>query len=101
MRFAGNRGNIYRTTRGWTDYVRELGKDLQRLRNACGMSQEQVAYSAGLSRLQYQRLEGGGHSSPSSKVSNRTLKSLITIAEVLDYTMSKIILAYWPDLRVR
>lgn len=93
-------GTHIKTTRDWADYVRELGQSLQRIRNARGLSQEQVAYGAGLSRLQYQRLEWG-HSSPSPKASNPTLKSLIAIAEVLDCTLDEIIPTDWPDLRAR
>lgn len=43
----------------------------------------------------------GGHSSPSPKASNPTLKSLIAIAEVLDCTLDEIIPTDWPDLRAR
>ena len=84
----------------WGSYVKELGINLQRVRMARKLSQEQVAYGARLSRLQYQRLEWG-ISSPSPKPSNPTLKSLIAIAQVLECSLGDIIPDDWPDLRAR
>ena len=46
----------------WTQYTREFEMNLRRIRAQRGFSQERVAYDAGMSRLQYQRLEGGGSS---------------------------------------
>ena len=43
----------------WARYAKELGVNLQRLRVERGLTQERVAYDAGLSRYQYQRMEWG------------------------------------------
>ena len=79
----------------WTQYTREFEMNLRRIRAQRGFSQERVAYDAGMSRLQYQRLEGGG----SSK--DPTAKTLIALAQVLDVSIDELLPTPWPDLRAR
>lgn len=62
----------------WTQYTREFEMNLRRIRAQRGYSQERVAYDAGMSRLQYQRLEGGGSSK--DRPANPTAKTLIALA---------------------
>lgn len=86
-------------TESWEGYTRELGMNLRRIRNKRGYSQEHVAYGAGLSKVQYQRLESGGFKGDSTP--NPTAKTLIAIAEVLDVSLGEILPEPWPDLRAR
>ena len=79
----------------WTQYTHEFEMNLRRIRAQRGYSQERVAYDAGMSRLQYQRLEGGG----SSK--DRPAKTLIALATVLDVSIDELLPTPWPDLRAR
>ncbi|MCH9274891.1 helix-turn-helix domain-containing protein [Bifidobacterium amazonense] len=83
----------------WEEYSRRLGVNLQRLRNARGLSQERVAFDAGLSRLQYQRLERGGFKNDSP--SNPTAKTLIALAEILGVTVNELLPQPWPDLHAK
>lgn len=43
----------------WAAYARTLGTSIQRARLERGLSQEQVAYAAGLSRYTFQKFEKG------------------------------------------
>lgn len=83
----------------WTQYTREFEMNLRRIRAQRGFSQERVAYDAGMSRLQYQRLEGGGAST--DRPANPTAKTLIALATVLDVSIDELLPAPWPDLRAR
>ena len=65
----------------WDAYVRELGLILQRRRLALALSQEDVAYSAGLTRSHYQQLEKG-RSRPESPA-NPSLLTLVNLAAAL------------------
>ena len=83
----------------WTQYTREFEMNLRRIRAQRGYSQERVAYDAGMSRLQYQRLEGGGSSK--DRPANPTAKTLIALATVLDVSIDELLPTPWPDLRAR
>ncbi|RSX51387.1 XRE family transcriptional regulator [Bifidobacterium goeldii] len=84
------------TATDWAKYSQELGFTLRRLRGARGFSQERVASDAGMSKVQYQRLEGLG-----GAPSNPTIKTLIAVAEVLDVSIGDLVPQPWPDLRAR
>lgn len=45
--------------RTWAAFARELGLELQRRRVAAGLSQEDLAHRAGLTRTHYQQIERG------------------------------------------
>lgn len=45
--------------RNWRDFADELAVQLRRIRNAAGLSQEDVAYRANLSRFIYRQYEQG------------------------------------------
>ena len=83
----------------WARYAKELGVNLQRLRVERGLTQERVAYDAGLSRYQYQRMEWGkiGKDTPA----NPTLKTIMAVAQVLGVTLDELLPRSWPDLHAR
>ena len=83
----------------WTQYTREFEMNLRRIRAQRGFSQERVAYDAGMSRLQYQRLEGGGAST--DRPANPTAKTLIALATVLGVSIDELLPTPWPDLCAR
>ena len=64
-----------------------------------GLSQERLAYTAGITRYTYQKLEKG-ESSPSSPA-NPTLRTLMAVAQQLDTTLDELLPAPWPNLRAR
>lgn len=45
--------------RNWATFARELGLELQRHRIAAGITQEDLAHRAGLTRTHYQQIERG------------------------------------------
>ena len=83
----------------WTTYTRELGSRLHRLRIEHGLSQERLAYSAGITRYTYQKLEKG-ESAPGTPA-NPTLRNLMAIAQQLDVALDSLLPQPWPDLRGR
>lgn len=87
------------STPEWDAYARELGTRIQRLRAAKGLSQERLAYTAGVTRYTYQKLEKG-ESSPGSGA-NPTLRTLMALAQQLDVTLDELLPKPWPDLRAR
>lgn len=83
----------------WAGYVQRLATSLRRAREDAGLSQEQVAYRAGLTRYTYQKYEKG-ESRPGSPA-NPTLRSLIALSQVLDVSLVTLIPANAPDLQSR
>lgn len=83
----------------WPQYMRIVGLNIQRERIAHHLTQEQVAYTANISRFSYQQLEKG-ESRPSTPA-NPSLKSIMAIAQVLDIPLSALLPDTWPDLRAR
>ena len=83
----------------WTVFVAELGQNLQRIRADRGLSQEHVAYTAGLSRYTYQKYEKG-ESRPGTPA-NPSLKVVLTLARALETTLSELLPANAPDLTAR
>ena len=83
----------------WSAFVVELERNLQRARIARGMSQEHVAYAAGLSRYTYQKYEKG-ESRPGT-AANPSLKVLLTVAQALGIPLQELLPAVLPDLRAR
>lgn len=81
----------------WTDFARALGTNIQRERMALGLSQEYVAYAAGLSRYTFQKFEKG-ESAPGMPA-NPSLRNIMAIAQVLGLTLNELIPSSWPDLR--
>lgn len=73
----------------WNDYIRHVGDSMHRIREKKGLSQEQVAYRAGISRYTYQRLEKGPDTAGPS--ANPTLKIVKAIADALEEPIGKIV----------
>jgi transcriptional regulator with XRE-family HTH domain len=86
-----------RPTGEWTQYARELGASIHRHRIAKGLTQEQVAYAAGLTRYTFQKFEKG-ESMPGTPA-NPGLHNIMAIAQVLDVTLEQLLPQPWPDLR--
>ena len=70
---------------------------IQRIRVEHGLSQEQVAYAAGLSRYTFQKFEKG-ESMPDTPA-NPSLRNIMAIAQVLGVTLDELAPTPWPDLR--
>ena len=83
--------------RNWGVFAQALGNNLQRLRLARDMSQEHVAYAAGLSRYTYQKYEKG-ESRPGTGA-NPSLRVLLALAQVLDVGLGEIVPHDAPDLK--
>lgn len=83
----------------WALYVKRVGLILQKARLAKGYSQERVAYDAGLSKVQYQRLENGGFAG--DPPSNPTIRTLMAVCQILGVRPDDVLPEPWPDLHAR
>lgn len=83
----------------WRTYAAELATNLRRLRLLAALSQEDVAYRAGLTRYTYQKYEKG-ESAP-GRPANPTIRSLLAITQVLQVTIADILPKDAPDMRLR
>jgi len=68
------------------------------VRIARELSQEQVAYAAGLARYTFQKFEKG-ESMPGTPA-NPSLRNIMAIAQVLDVRLDDLLPGTWPDLQV-
>ncbi|SIS17763.1 helix-turn-helix transcriptional regulator [Microbacterium sp. RURRCA19A] len=80
----------------WAAYARTVGTNIHRARLERGLSQEQVAYAAGLSRYTFQKFEKG-ESMPDTPA-NPSLRNIMAIAQVLGMTLDDLAPQPWPDL---
>lgn len=87
----------HRPSGAWAEYAVRLGTNIQRLRVDQGLTQEQVAYAAGLSRYTYQKFEKG-ESMPGTPA-NPSLRNIMAIAQVLGVSLDELVPEGWPDLR--
>lgn len=83
----------------WEDFVLQLSVQLRRLRHDAGLSQEEVAYRAGLSRFIYRQYESG--ESRRGTAANPALRSILAIAQVLQVPIEELLPKPIPDLRSR
>lgn len=83
----------------WAAYAQRLATALRRAREEVGLSQEQVAYRAGLTRYTYQKYEKG-ESRPGSPA-NPTLRTMLALSQVLEVQLEKLIPGEAPDLLSR
>lgn len=83
----------------WAAYAQRLATSLRRAREDAGLSQEQVAYRAGLTRYTYQKYEKG-ESRPGSPA-NPTLRTILALSQVLDVAIEQLVPGDPPDLRSR
>lgn len=81
----------------WASFARALGTNIHRARVQRELSQEQVAYAAGLSRYTFQKFEKG-ESMPGTPA-NPSLRNVMAIAQILGVTLAELIPEEWPDLR--
>ncbi len=83
----------------WESYARTLGIEMQRRRIEAGLTQEQLAHLAGLTRTHYQQIERGiwrlgAPANPSLKVLARLAQVLRVQVGDLTPPIDHII---WPD----
>jgi transcriptional regulator with XRE-family HTH domain len=71
------------------DVVRRVGANIKRLREAQGLSQEELAHRSGLHRTYVSQLERG--------VKNATIVSLAKIADGLKTSMTALVSSPAPD----
>lgn len=73
----------------WSDFARELGLVLLRVRGEKRLSQEQVAHAAGLSTFTYRKLEKG-ESNPGTPANPR-LRTLVALSGVLGVPLMELL----------
>ncbi|MBS1895823.1 MAG: helix-turn-helix transcriptional regulator [Actinobacteria bacterium] len=83
----------------WAAFAQGLATAIRRARDEAGLSQEQVAYRAGLTRYTYQKYEKG-ESRPGTPA-NPTLRTMLAISQVLGVALEGLIPEEIPDLRSR
>lgn len=83
----------------WADYAQRVATSLRRIREQAGLSQEDVAYRAGMTRYTYQKYEKG-ESRPGTPA-NPTLRAMLALAQVLDVPLDALVPEPTPDLRNR
>lgn len=85
-----------RLEEGWTEYVERLGTRLHRGRIELGLSQEAVAYRAGLTRYTYQAYEKG--KSQTGAPANPSLRALLALSQVLTIPVEDLLPRNAPNL---
>lgn len=83
----------------WRDFARRLGLQIHRLRVARGLSQEAVAYRAGLTRFTYQRYERG--EAQSGLPANPSLRVLVALSQVFEVPLEDLMPQNVPDMTIR
>lgn len=78
----------------WARYSAEIGRSLHRARVARGLSQEDLAYAAGLSRYTYQKFEKG-ESRPGDPA-NPHLRTLAAIGGALGIPLAQLLPGWIP-----
>ena len=86
-----------RPEQAWDQCALDLGANIQRLRMERELSQENVAYAAGISRYTFQKLEKG-ESGP-DRPANPSLRNVMAVAQVLGTTVDALLPTEWPELR--
>lgn len=83
----------------WAAFAKRLALQLRQLRTEAGLSQEDVAYRAGLARYTYQRYEKG--ESRVGVAANPPIRALLAMAQVLGVELEDLVPRGAPDLRSR
>lgn len=83
----------------WRTYAQRLATSLRSARDRANLSQEDVAYRAGLTRYTYQKYEKG-ESRPGAPI-NPTLRTLLALSQVLEVPLDGLLPDAVPDLRSR
>lgn len=80
----------------WAPYAQRLGLELHRRRLAAGLSQEQLAAAAGVTRATYAQLEKG--LSRPDVAANPSLYTLVALSNVLRVDVAELIPRGAPDV---
>lgn len=83
----------------WRIYAQRLATSLRSARDRANLSQEDVAYRAGLTRYTYQKYEKG-ESRPGTPI-NPTIRTLLALSQVLEVPLDRLLPDSVPDLRSR
>ena len=83
----------------WAAFAQRLATSLRTARHQANLSQEDVAYRAGLTRYTYQKYEKG--ESRPGHPANPTLRTLLALTQVLGITLTDLVPGNAPDLRSR
>lgn len=83
----------------WASFAQRFATSLRAARDRAGLSQEDVAYRAGLTRYTYQKYEKG--ESRPGHPANPTLRTLVALAQVLGIPLTDLVPDDAPDLRSR
>lgn len=83
-------------TKGWETFSVELGDNITRIRESKNLSQEHVAFAAGLSRHTYQRLEKGMKAP--DEPTNPTLYTLLAVCRVLGVHLEDLLPSYSGEI---
>lgn len=84
------------SARAWETYARELGHNLNKLRNERGLSQEGLAHAAGISAFTYQKFEKG-ESRPGTPMNPRLI-TLVSLSQVLGVSVQQLLPPGVPDM---
>ena len=76
-----------------------LGRYLAQMRAASGLTQEQVAHSAGINRNHYQLLESGLSDRKKNTPANPRLSTLVALADTFGTSVPEIIVDLFPEDR--
>jgi transcriptional regulator with XRE-family HTH domain len=74
---------------GWASFAREFGIRLHRARIEAALTQEELAYAAGLTRSHYQQLEKG--LSRPGAAANPSLRTIVALADVLGLPLDALV----------
>ncbi|CAN7331552.1 helix-turn-helix transcriptional regulator [Microbacterium maritypicum] len=83
----------------WRIYAQRLATSLRSARDRANLSQDDVAYRAGLTRYTYQKYEKG-ESRPGTPI-NPTIRTLLALSQVLEVPLDRLLPDSVPDLRSR
>lgn len=83
----------------WRAFATQLGLQIHRLRVDRGLSQEAVAYRAGLTRFTYQRYERGA--AQTGAPANPTLRTLLALSQVFEVPVQQLLPDAIPDVTTR
>jgi transcriptional regulator with XRE-family HTH domain len=96
---AGNGGGVPKNAISdddWRRFSGEISQLIHRARTQQGLTQEHVAYTAGITRTTYQRLEKNENREGST--ANPGIRTMLAIATVLGLELKDLLPAWKPDL---
>ncbi|MFV0433028.1 MAG: helix-turn-helix domain-containing protein [Leucobacter sp.] len=84
------------TPPAWASFAQQIGLRLHEARIAAGMSQEQLAVRAGITRATYSQLEKG--LTRPGVAANPTIYTLVSLSQTLGLTLADLIPDEVPDV---